>query len=481
MLPLVSMISPLIQPYTPIIISLLLWLQNQHYVAVVTYFKSFFFFIFKKKKQLVLSGHVTYTRASVFCHMSNQMKGVLHYLHTNINNIGDVSHIESLNVSSHAHDEDNNTVIVPIQTLDVDLKNGLYIKINKSTKECKSDAFMSSPIDTELVDVVISTNTLTYSQIAIFVNKCSDEFIEFNQKRTKSQMIFEYTCNDDDDVPTFESVKFTSNKTFDNMFFDGKNDIMTRIEDFESLDGEKRSNTLGIQHALGLLFYGLPGCGKTSAIKAIANLTKRHIVIVRMDRIIRQNPDRCVDILRSIMQSPTIGDLAIPQKQRLWVFEEIDCWQNIIQQRSTVGTIHNPSNKCKREKEDTTNALIDMLKNATTGPLHNQNECVSQLGGLLELLDGLVEMPGRMVIMTTNHPETLDDALIRPGRIDIKHEFKKLSRNNVSNIFNLWYGNHIDRDALTNINDYKFTQAELGQLFSSNSCAESAIQHMVGI
>lgn len=38
--------------------------------------------------------------------------------------------------------------------------------------------------------------------------------------------------------------------------------------------------------------------------------------------------------------------------------------------------------------------------------------------GLLNVLDGVVETPGRIVIMTTNHPETLDPALIRPGRID---------------------------------------------------------------
>lgn len=38
--------------------------------------------------------------------------------------------------------------------------------------------------------------------------------------------------------------------------------------------------------------------------------------------------------------------------------------------------------------------------------------------GLLNVLDGVVDTPGRMVIMTTNHVDTLDSALIRPGRID---------------------------------------------------------------
>ena len=42
------------------------------------------------------------------------------------------------------------------------------------------------------------------------------------------------------------------------------------------------------------------------------------------------------------------------------------------------------------------------------------------LAGLLNVLDGVVDTPGRMLIMTTNHPELLDPALIRPGRIDKK-------------------------------------------------------------
>jgi len=42
------------------------------------------------------------------------------------------------------------------------------------------------------------------------------------------------------------------------------------------------------------------------------------------------------------------------------------------------------------------------------------------LAGLLNVLDGVVDTPNRILVMTTNHPETLDPALIRPGRIDKK-------------------------------------------------------------
>merc|ERR1719384_1937499 len=42
------------------------------------------------------------------------------------------------------------------------------------------------------------------------------------------------------------------------------------------------------------------------------------------------------------------------------------------------------------------------------------------LSGLLNVLDGVVDTPERILIMTTNPPEQLDPALIRPGRIDKK-------------------------------------------------------------
>lgn len=42
------------------------------------------------------------------------------------------------------------------------------------------------------------------------------------------------------------------------------------------------------------------------------------------------------------------------------------------------------------------------------------------LSGILNVLDGVVDTPGRMVVMSTQHPERLDPALVRPGRISIK-------------------------------------------------------------
>jgi SpoVK/Ycf46/Vps4 family AAA+-type ATPase len=52
------------------------------------------------------------------------------------------------------------------------------------------------------------------------------------------------------------------------------------------------------------------------------------------------------------------------------------------------------------------------------------NKCICTFAGLLQAIDGVTAQEGRMVFFTTNHREKLDEALIRPGRMDRHIEFK---------------------------------------------------------
>ena len=68
--------------------------------------------------------------------------------------------------------------------------------------------------------------------------------------------------------------------------------------------------------------------------------------------------------------------------------------------------------------------LLQLLKSsAMTGPLDKFKSHRLTLATLLEVLDGVMEMDGRMLVITTNYPDRLDKALIRPGRIDMKVKF----------------------------------------------------------
>ena len=64
------------------------------------------------------------------------------------------------------------------------------------------------------------------------------------------------------------------------------------------------------------------------------------------------------------------------------------------------------------------NGVVDSKPTAGPSVWSKPKKDELNLMGLLNVLDGVVDTPGRILIMTTNHPELLDPALIRPGRID---------------------------------------------------------------
>ncbi|KAK7416064.1 hypothetical protein QQZ08_012146 [Neonectria magnoliae] len=55
--------------------------------------------------------------------------------------------------------------------------------------------------------------------------------------------------------------------------------------------------------------------------------------------------------------------------------------------------------------------------------------------GLLNAIDGVASQEGRLLIMTTNHIEKLDGALIRPGRIDTQIKFQLVDRDLATQIY----------------------------------------------
>lgn len=63
------------------------------------------------------------------------------------------------------------------------------------------------------------------------------------------------------------------------------------------------------------------------------------------------------------------------------------------------------------------------------------NDLGVTLSGLLNAIDGVASQEGRVLIMTTNHPELLDDALVRPGRVDMKIEFTRASKDQIRELF----------------------------------------------
>ncbi|RLN73789.1 hypothetical protein BBJ28_00014463 [Nothophytophthora sp. Chile5] len=220
---------------------------------------------------------------------------------------------------------------------------------------------------------------------------------------------------------TYKRYALGEEKTFENLFFEEKEQVVQLLDNFTNKSG--KFNIKGFPYKLGLLLHGPPGTGKTSLIKAVAQHTKRHIVTISLGKI--KTNQELLDALFDMkfvvqgLDSP----IEMSFDDVVFVMEDIDCASSIVNARgdtdekksSKADRMLESQKKAKEEDgEDGMPGLIGpMLKPKSTSDKLN-------LSGLLNVLDGVIDCPGRIVIMTSNHPEKLDPALIRPGRVNKK-------------------------------------------------------------
>jgi chaperone BCS1 len=224
-------------------------------------------------------------------------------------------------------------------------------------------------------------------------------------------------------TPQYVAYKLGEEKTFDTLFNRKCHDLLRIVEHFENKTGKYAIK--GYPHKLGLLLAGLPGTGKTSLIKALAHLTERHIVNVNLSRIATNSELRKVffNKMYQILGGNTTNFMRLDFSQVIFVLEDVDAGaKEVVMDRDMLAKIdeeraaQEKAEEKKGEKQGV--SAFPGAPRVLRPPAMIPGDDRLNLSGLLNVLDGVVETPGRMVIMTTNHPDILDPALIRPGRID---------------------------------------------------------------
>jgi mitochondrial chaperone BCS1 len=90
----------------------------------------------------------------------------------------------------------------------------------------------------------------------------------------------------------------------------------------------------------------------------------------------------------------------------------------------------------------------------------------------LNALDGVVASEERIIFMTTNHPERLDPALMRPGRVDAKEYLGHATHFQMKQMFSRFYGGSDDSAeefaTLLSTSNLQISTAYLQGLFVSN-------------
>jgi len=258
----------------------------------------------------------------------------------------------------------------------------------------------------------------------------------------------------------YTKAKFVTSRTFDNVFFQQKKQVRHRTKFF--LEHREWYERKGIPYTLGFLYHGPPGTGKTSTIKAIANEGRRHIINIQLSEIKTKQQLQHLFFNDEIhvYNGTNLERYTIPVSERLYVIEDIDAMGDTVLKREwkkpTVTKKEEPEPFMHREEEKDT---LD-------------------LSFLLNLLDGTLEANGRILIITTNFPERIDKALIRPGRIDMIVHFQKCSLEVVNEMVTSFYDKQV---ALTDTTlDGKWTPAEVNQiLFRNFEDPEAGVKELI--
>jgi len=330
----------------------------------------------------------------------------------------------------------------------INVSNDVYFKIEKMNF---SEGSLSS----------IRFDLLAYEHDAIHIQTFVDECIEYWERKVKNKLgnyiYFFDQMNEQvmNSLPSarhssglgFTKNKFFTSRSFDNVYFDQREIVSGRVNHF--LTNREWYEQRGIPYTLGFMFYGSAGVGKTSCIKAIANITKRHIINVHLSDIKTNSQLKALfynDELPVLDNNGRFETINIPLNQRLYLIEDIDAMESVVLKRDKIAAPKIDPSIPNYGRVDTPVDPID-------------------LSTLLNILDGTLELPGRILIVSSNYPERLDQALIRPGRIDMCVKFTKCSTKMLEQMFEGFYGS---KYSVITIKEYKWTPAEAIQILFQN-------------
>ena len=315
---------------------------------------------------------------------------------------------------------------------------------------------------TQTTTITIRSKTKNLAEINEFIDNITESYLkELSKKTLENQYYFEYESTDEDHYNQWSETVFSSKKSFNSVFFENKNEFIEKYRFF--LNNKDWYDEREIPWHFGLLLHGKPGCGKTSIIKALTKENKDHILSIPLSRVKKAKD------LTSIFHSEKILRHKIPFENRIYVFEDIDAmnFSHIRTDNDDIVSVDSNEPEPKEKKEENTIAkLIKSESQKLVSGLKSDDDPIT-LSHFLNLIDGLLEIPGRRIVFTTNHREKLDPALIRKGRIDIEIETKLASKEIINEMYKWFYktSDDIPSDKLEQISDYKITPAEVNNIF----------------
>lgn len=450
----------------PIIVNTINQFKSDNMITNTLYLL-IFFIIMQFKNIIKIDNTINYIKTKIFTkkkytiifesendYRSMDFKSIMHYMITHKKD--NIKQLKDLTIKDW-NDNIVETIYEIYQDETFQLDDNIYGNISHNSVERRKHKYSDDMVTKDVCTLNV------YSQISLdhlikWIDIKYDEYqLYLKNKSQKTQLLLTITFNKKLNVDRSE---WDSTITFDNSFLQNKKEILNKIDFF--LNNKQWYIEKGIPYNLGILLYGEPGCGKTRFIKQLINYTKRHGIDIKL------NDGFNFNVLQELIFNENIDDeYIIPQDKRIIIFEDIDAMGDIVKSRNYKDKKKNKSTYDDSDTEEDVskpNNPLEMMF-STMKDKDSAKKDDNNLSYLLNILDGLNECSGRIIVMTTNKKDHLDPALIRPGRIDIMINFTKLSKSDVCEFINTFWKINIKTKNIKDDIECIYTSAELINIF----------------
>jgi hypothetical protein len=217
---------------------------------------------------------------------------------------------------------------------------------------------------------------------------CSDDLLSKNR-------INILVCDKHGDWSVYNKIPKRTLKT---IYIDEsiKSKILDDVLNFIKPEVEDEYNAFGIPYKKIYLLTGSPGSGKTSLIKALCNEINYNLGMLA--------------ITKETTNTTLLNAFKYIDPKSIILIEDIDCLFN--------------------------------KRHAT-----NDNAQIT-FSNLINIMDGVLTKSGTIIFITTNHPEQLDSALLRPGRIDMILQINLPRKDEIEKLFIDLMSRYLDKEII---------------------------------
>jgi SpoVK/Ycf46/Vps4 family AAA+-type ATPase len=172
------------------------------------------------------------------------------------------------------------------------------------------------------------------------------------------------------------------------------------------------------------------------------------------------------------------------------VIEDIDAMIGIVKSRELVNdsSLETNSEDFVTSSDDTAEINTPSYKkrdysidhrSSNSNSNSTKNKTTLTLSGILNGLDGLFNTHGRIMFMTTNKPEALDQALVRPGRCDVRKQFNYCDHTQINELYFMFFERKAPKEQTESVKQYLYSPAHISSVFMRyRNSPDQALLHL---